>query len=132
MKKIITAILAVLFLGTSSGASIHIHYCMGKLADWGLGLNKSKTCVICGMKETDSNDNGCCKDEYKFLKDDSAKKVTESNLQYMKLISTILLTFYTQLSELGLPSITEENPFSNAPPRTQLVPVFIRNCVFRI
>lgn len=109
-----------------------MHYCMGKLSDWGLGLNKSKTCVICGMEEADSNDDGCCKDEYKFLKDDSAKKVTESNLQFMKLISTIPLTFYTQLPELGLPSITEENPFSNAPPRTQHVPVYIRNCVFRI
>jgi hypothetical protein len=40
MKKFITAILAVLYLGTSSGATIHMHYCMGKLAEWGLGHQK--------------------------------------------------------------------------------------------
>ena len=47
MKKFITAILAVLYLGTSSGATIHMHYCMGKLADWGLGHKNSKTCGQC-------------------------------------------------------------------------------------
>ena len=53
MKKFITAILAVLYLGTSSGATIHMHYCMGKLADWGLGHQNSKTCGNCGMEKPD-------------------------------------------------------------------------------
>lgn len=132
MKKFITAILAVLYLGTSSGATIHMHYCMGKLADWGLGHNKSKTCGKCGMEKSSEKDNGCCKDEHKFLKDDSAQKVTESNLQLMQLMTTALPSAYIQLPELALPSLTEESPNSNAPPRTPAVPVYIRNCVFRI
>ena len=132
MKKFITAILAVLYLGTSTGATIHMHYCMGKLADWGLGHNKSKTCGKCGMEKSNEKDNGCCKDEHKFLKDDSAQKVTESNLQLMQLMATALPSAYIQLPELALPSLTEESPNSNAPPRTQAVPVYIRNCVFRI
>ena len=132
MKKFITAILAVLYLGTSSGATIHMHYCMGKLADWGLGHNKSKTCGQCGMVKTESKDNGCCKDEYKFLKDDSAQKVTQSNLQLIQLMATALPSAYIQLPEIAFPSLTEESPNSNAPPRTQGVSVYIRNCVFRI
>ncbi len=132
MKKFITAILAVLYLGTSTGATIHMHYCMGKLADWGLGHNNSKTCGKCGMEKADKKDNGCCKDEHKFLKDDSAQKVNESNLQLMQLMATALPSSYIQLPELALPLLTEESPNSNAPPRTQAVPVYIRNCVFRI
>ena len=132
MKKFITAILAVLYLGTSSGATIHMHYCMGKLADWSLGHNNSKTCGKCGMKKADSKKNGCCKDEHKFFKDDSAQKVTESNLQLMQLMATALPCPYIQLPELALPSLTEKSPNSNAPPRTPAVPVYIRNCTFRI
>ena len=67
MKKFVTAILAVLYLGTSTGATVHMHYCMGKLADWGLGHNKSKTCGNCGMEKSEEKDNGCCKDEHKFV-----------------------------------------------------------------
>jgi len=132
MKKFIAAILAVMYLGTSSGATIHMHYCMGKLADWSLGDKQSKTCGKCGMEKSNEKDNGCCKDEHKFLKDDSAQKVTESNLQLMQLMATALPSAYTQLPELALPSLTEESPNSNSPPRTQAVPVYIRNCVFRI
>jgi len=109
-----------------------MHYCMGKLADWGLGHQNSKTCGNCGMEKPDKKDNGCCKDEHKFLKDDSAQKVTESNLQLMQLMATALPSAYIQLPEIALPSLTEESPNSNTPPRTQGVPVYIRNCVFRI
>lgn len=132
MKKFITAILAVLYLGTSSGATIHMHYCMGKLADWGLGHNKSKTCGQCGMEKTESTDNGCCKDEHKFFKDDSAQKITENSLQMLQVLSAAMPAAYIELPVVEFPSLTEESPNSNAPPRTQGVPVYIRNCVFLI
>ena len=91
-----------------------MHYCMGKLADWGLGHKNSKTCGQCGMEKTESKDNGCCKDEYKFLKDDSAQKVTQSNLQLIQLMATALPSAYIQLPEIAFPSLTEESPNSNA------------------
>ncbi|MBK8522228.1 MAG: hypothetical protein IPL54_15650 [Chitinophagaceae bacterium] len=49
-EKFITAILAVLYLGTSSGATIHMHYCMGKLAEWGLGHQNPKPAVTAAWK----------------------------------------------------------------------------------
>ena len=58
MKKFVAVILALVYIGTSTGANIHMHYCMGKLADWGLGDNKSKTCSKCGMEKSDEKDNG--------------------------------------------------------------------------
>lgn len=132
MKKFITAILAVLYLTTSSGAVIHMHYCMGDLAEWGLSHSDSKTCSNCGMEKDLSKNKGCCKDEHKIVKDDSAQKITESNLQLMQLVTVALPTSFIELPQIALTSVTEENPNSNAPPRTQSVPVYIRNCVFRI
>ena len=125
MKKFITAILAVLYLGTSSGATIHMHYCMGKLADWSLSVSKSKSCPKCGMEKSHKADNDCCKDEHKFLKDDSAQKLTESNLQLLQLFSVAIPTTYTELPTVGFPSVTEENPISHAPPRTHGVAIYI-------
>ena len=130
MKKFFTAILAVLYLVTSSGATIHIHYCMGKLADWGLSKNNSKTCPECGMEKTEKSDNGCCKDEHKFVKDDSAQKLTESNLQMLQLFSVAIPATFIELPALDIQSITEENPVNHAPPRTHGVAIYIRNCIF--
>ncbi len=132
MKQFITAILAVLYLGTSSGATIHMHYCMGKLADWGLSQNKSKKCPRCGMEKKDNVDNGCCKDEQKFVKDDSAQKLTESNLQILQLFSEATPALFTELPTLAFPSVTEENPISHAPPRTQSIAIYIYKRSFLI
>ncbi len=49
MKKVLTTILAFVYLSTSMGATIHLHYCMGKLASWGLIDHESKNCTKCGM-----------------------------------------------------------------------------------
>lgn len=132
MKKVFITILAVLYLFTSLGATIHLHYCMGKLADWGLGHDNSKICGICGMEKKDSKDNGCCKDEQKFLKNSSDQKITESSFQINQILGLALAADYIEISFTPITSITEENPDSHAPPRTQAVPVYIRNCVFRI
>ena len=132
MKKILTAILAVLYLGTSTGATIHMHYCMGELADWGLGHNKSKTCGKCGMKKSEEKDNGCCKDEHKFIKSDTDQKVAETGIQMMQLVSNALPVTFFEIQDINLPSITEENPISHAPPRSSSVAVYILNRTFLI
>ncbi|MEO5945863.1 MAG: hypothetical protein ABIP79_03545 [Chitinophagaceae bacterium] len=125
MKKFITAILAMLYITSSTGATVYMHYCMGQISDWGIGQNDSKTCGTCGMEKTESSDNGCCKDEHKFLKDDSAQKLTESNLQLLQLFSVAIPATYTELPTVDFPSVTEENPTSHAPPRTHGVAIYI-------
>ena len=127
MKKFITAILAILYISTSTGATVHMHYCMGKLAGWGLGHNKSNTCGKCGMEKSDTKKTGCCKDEHKFIKNDTDQKVVESSFQLMEIAGVALLPDYTELSLLHISSITEETPVSNAPPRNNGVAVYILN-----
>ena len=132
MKKFIVAILAVLYLGTSTGATVHMHYCMGKLADWGLGHNKSKTCGNCGMEKSEEKDNGCCKDEHKFVKNDNDQKTTESFVTNFALQVIVIPVECFTSSEILVSSVTEKHPVSHAPPRSSGVAVYIRNCTFLI
>ena len=132
MKKILAAILAIIYLGTSTGATVHMHYCMGKLADWGLGHNKSKTCGACGMEKSEEKDNACCKDEHKFVKNDGDQKIAEAGFQMMQLASVALPVSFVEIPDNNFSSVTEENPISHAPPRSTGVAVYILNRTFLI
>lgn len=132
MKKLLAVILALVYMSTSTGATIHMHYCMGKLADWGLGHNKSKTCGKCGMEKSDEKDNGCCKDEHKFVKNDSDQKIAEAGFQMMQLVSTAIPVSFFEIPDNNIPSVTEANPISHAPPRSSSVAVYILNRSFLI
>ena len=107
---------------------------MGKLAGWGLGNNhnSSKKCHKCGMEETETKDKGCCKDENKFLKNDTDQKTTESVFQFVQLVTVTLPSTFVELRSNNSPFLTDIKPISNAPPRNSCIAVFIRNCVFLI
>lgn len=67
MRVFIVAILSIFHLAASVGAGLHIHYCMGELAEVSMSVrNENKICQKCGM-DNDEN-NGCCHDDFKFLK----------------------------------------------------------------
>jgi hypothetical protein len=68
MKRIILAISSFLYLSTAIGANLHFHYCMGKLAGWGLGYNIEEKCGKCGMEKKATQDSGCCKNEFKHVR----------------------------------------------------------------
>lgn len=65
MKKISTAILALLYLAVSSGIAMEIHYCMGKKVGTELYGSSGEKCGKCGMTEKES---GCCHDEFRLYK----------------------------------------------------------------
>ena len=132
MKKLVIALLAFLYICTSTGTMVHMHYCMGKLADWGLGHDKSKTCGKCGMEKSDEKDNGCCKDEHKFIKNDAVQKTAEAGLQMLQVVAVALPVSFIEIPSKDFPSVTDENPIRHAPPRSSSVAVFIRNCIFLI
>jgi hypothetical protein len=132
MKKFFAAILALLYLSTSIGVTVHMHYCMGKLADWSLGHKESKVCNGCGMEKDNGEDNGCCKDEHKFVKNNPDQKVVESSFQLMEVMGTAFLPEYAELPFIQTASATEEYPVSNAPPRSSSIAVYILNRTFLI
>jgi hypothetical protein len=132
MKKFFATILALVYICTSTGIMVHLHYCMGKPADWGLGHNKSNTCGKCGMEKTDGKDNGCCRDEYKFFKNDTDQKIVESSLQVTEFTETAFLTDYPKLPVVQISSATDQNPLNSAPPGSSGVAVYILNRTFLI
>ncbi len=131
MKKFIVAILAFLYISTSSGATVHMHYCMGKLVNWSLGHSESDKCDKCGMEKNATKSNGCCKDEHKQMKVEKDQKGVES-FQMLQLLPCALPVSFIEVPAHDFSSVTEGNPFSHAPPRSSTVAVYIRNCFFRI
>jgi len=132
MRKSLALIVAIVYLSTTTGATIHMHYCMGKLADWGLGHNRSKTCGNCGMEKSEEKDNGCCKDEHKFVKNDNDQKTAEALvITFASQVIDLPIEYFSVL-DIPVSSVTEKHPVSHAPPRSNGVAVYIRNCSFLI
>ena len=138
MKKVLTTILAFVYLSTSMGATIHLHYCMGKLVSWGLINHDSRNCGICGMPKKADNKHcisakmGCCKDELKQVKTSDDQKIVSSAYQFFKLFSPAAPIHLQSIPDFCVPSLAIAYPTSNAPPGTGKVAVFILNRNFRI
>ena len=131
MKKLLITVLAVFYLGVSSGATVHFHYCMGELIEWGLSNDSSEgadDCSNCGMKKGVSED--CCKDQKQELKLKDSQKAPLSNYQAKIFIAEPIL--YHELQVNTLPSISEQYFSVYTVPRSEKTPVFIRNRNFRI
>ena len=132
MKKFIVAILAVLYLSTSVGATVHLHYCMDKLANWSLSHSNSSKCSKCGMeKNHGATKDGCCKDEHKVIKNSKDQNLAQASFYLIQITSIPHLASSNELPAIDVSSVTESNPISHAPPRN-IVSIFIRNCVFLI
>jgi hypothetical protein len=127
MKKVLVSILAVFYLASSVGATVHLHYCMDKFIDWSL-LKGGDKCNKCGMEK----DGGCCKDENKFVKNNVDQKVAESAIQLLQMATVATPTALIYPSEHYFSSLTQAYPTSNAPPRSNGVGIYILNSVFRI
>lgn len=84
------------------------------------------------MKKSEKSDNGCCKDEHKFLKDNSAQNLVDNNIQLLQLFSAAIPAIYTELPTINFPSVTEANPISHAPPREHGLSIYILKRSFLI
>jgi hypothetical protein len=126
MKKLFTFILAFIYLTSSVGATVHLHYCMDKLVNWSLNDEGGK-CKTCGMEK----DGGCCKDEHKFVKNSLDQSATGAiQLSQLPTIDSPI-SFINITDDLSF-SLTKDSPASHAPPINSGFDILIRNCVFRI
>lgn len=133
MKKFFILILSILYISTSTGASLYMHYCMGKMVDFSVfNSAKKDTCSKCGMKNDAKDNNNCCKHEHKQLKAHDNQKHSENLIEQMQSTGTALAVSYSELPHVYVPSAILDNPLSNAPPRSRKVNSYILNCTFRI
>ena len=114
------------------GATIHMHYCMGKIANWSLDFNTSKICGKCGMEKSDKKDNGCCKDEDKYVINHTDQKTAEAGFQPVQLLSAVLPVSFIEIPSVKFQLLAEENFIINSPPRSNSTAVYLLNRSFRI
>jgi hypothetical protein len=130
MKKILATILAFMYLTVSTGATIHLHYCMGKLISWDLSHQEKSKCSTCGMDKKDHK--GCCKDEHKILQVDKDQKTTDLSFQFHAFSHDAIAANHVYLPFAPIFSPVIENPVSHGPPQSGAIPIFVLNCNFRI
>ena len=140
MKKFLVFILAVNYLTSSIGATVHLHFCMDKLVAWGIGHTETKAnaCPYCGMAKSNTDKHcgkqskGCCHDEQKQLKIEKDQKTVDPGFNLVKPLAQIDDHSTFDLSAIIIDSPILEYPTSHASPRAENVSLFLRNCVFRI
>jgi hypothetical protein len=138
MKKVFATILAVVYLSTSMGATVHLHYCMGKLFSWSLTDKDSKNCGQCGMPKSSmgghctSFKDGCCKDKHAHVQLDKDQKTTETAYSFLALSPAALPMAAATIPDIYVASFIAGYPTTNAPPEPDKCPLFIRNRSFRI
>jgi hypothetical protein len=129
MKTFLVTILAIFYLGASTGATVHLHYCMGKLVDIKLWHSKAGKCGNCGMKKSTAFTKKCCKDEHKIVKLEKDQKSVENGLQLAQTAAATPAACI-ELPQVYITSIVEGLPVSHAPPRS--IKTHILYCNFRI
>jgi hypothetical protein len=138
MKKVLATILAFVYLSTSMGATIHLHYCMGKLASWGLIDHESKNCTQCGMVKATSGSHqmavkmDCCRDEHKQIKTDKDQKLFPSEFFKYNNLSQVISLDEPVLQGIRAFTISIEYPNTNAPPLSGKLPLFVLYRNFRL
>jgi hypothetical protein len=129
MKKVLSLFIALLYLATSSGLALQVHYCMDKIAGLTLAQEGEGNCGKCGMEKKSSS---CCKDELKFVKLEDAHKLLTADYQLHPPVAVINnFTGLFDLSPLNLLQVTTP-AYSHAPPGAAGKSLSILHCIFRI
>lgn len=130
MKKCLVTIIAVLYLTVSTGATIHMHYCMGKMVAWGLWRTQDKdACVTCNMDKK----KGCCEDKKQRVKIESNHNLQSLAFYHFKAIADLPQHNWTALTVIKHVSpIIINFPITNSPPGLNKTAIHISNCVFLI
>jgi hypothetical protein len=128
MKKIAAFILALFYLCVSTGSTVHVTYCMGKLVGERVLHTNSKKCCKCGMEK--NKNNGCCREEFKQFKIDSDQNIPEHGLQVLHAYHIII--FISETPSSNLSSVTGKIAQTYGPYPRSNIAVYKRNCVFLI
>ena len=131
MKRIFIAILATIYLSTSIGATVQLHYCMGRMVKLTLRHNNNPKCNRCGMEKKAGSAKGCCRDEFKHIKIDNDQKPSENYIQ-LNATATEIILIDPDYSILFPLSSCRSFTQINAPPPLSDISLNILHCVFRI
>lgn len=132
MKKILLTLLAIFYLAVASGAGVSFHYCMGELVDWSFTQNERHACDFCGMEKKEATKDVCCKDVQHQAKVDQAQKANAQVYKFEQSIFDIPQATPIENYLLPISNVVLKEVRSNAPPLGTPLPIFIKNCTYRI
>ena len=128
VKKFTIAILMILYVITTSGVVVNIHYCMGAIASVGYGLqHHDETCGQCGMTDKE----GCCHTEYKVVKVEDEHQLAFPALPMLQM-DMALPAEAPQVVTVPSYLLQANALHYHSPPDQRANAVFLHNCVFRI
>jgi hypothetical protein len=126
VKKAVIAILALLYIITTSGVVVNVHYCMGAVSSVTYGHEAPESCGKCGMKEKD----GCCHSELKVVKLDDVHQQAAKALAIAQIAELPVVYF-----ESAVAAYNSRKDFVNSyhsPPDNRINSVYLHTNVFRI
>ena len=129
MRKFLVTILSIIYLTTTTGFTLNLHYCMGKPVNWAWWSVDADKCSKCGMANSVTKDKGCCTDEPKQIRLESDQKMGLMAFKFLQLPPSVPLSFIEVPSHI-LTSTKKDNPANNAPPLCSSIAVYITHCVY--
>jgi hypothetical protein len=124
MKKILLSLLAVLYLGISSGIAMDIHYCMGKISQVKFYGKANSNCDKTGKKS-------CCSEKYKFYKLSTAHNTVFNNISFAT-TGVAIINEYPSYNWQCTTGVAHKSVTNNSPPIYIRRSARILNCIFRI
>ena len=128
MKRFLIVIFALLYIGLSSGITLTILHCMGKLVE--VGIWQDETCNTFGAKHAHKS---CCSTETQFIKISDDQNVDQ--LQVIKYVPMAIALLFDLRDLYNLPETEQEANIpvhSNTPPEWSGTDRLIHHCTFLI
>jgi len=129
VKKALVTILLVTYAFASSGVSVDLHYCMGKLIGLELDYSAKSGCSNCGMSTKAQE--GCCDNKQIQVKVDKEQQVTYNNISLFN-HQIAIAPEYPIIDGFLHSSTIIAHPSIHGPPLITHIPVYLFNCTFRI
>lgn len=127
-EKVLIVIFALLYIGLSSGITLTLHHCMGKLVE--VNMWQDETCNTCGAKHTHKS---CCSTETQFIKISDDQNVDQ--LQVIKHVPVAIALLF-DLRDLYNLTETEQGTtlpaYADTPSEWSGTDRLIRHCTFLI
>lgn len=127
MQKFLVIFFSMLYLTVTSGITMNLHYCGGKLKTVSLFSNNEKGC--CGSKKKSK---GCCKDKTKTIKveeNHKASKITETCNPSVHLVAVLSSHLLFNLLDNNEANITSNY---HSPPVLYDNPLYLKHRVLLI
>jgi hypothetical protein len=132
MKKVLLTILTLSYLIVCIGFTIQKPYCSNMNAKVSLSNCISKKCDKCNNENIKNQDNRCCNNESRFVKNENDQITPESVFHPAPVTITAIHTSFFELSFNAPASVLCTSLINHRQPPDGATAIYIRNCVFPI